>query len=73
MSCVVPPRRLAQRPASLATTGAPGQLYGDVDGYLEAFSAALDETIDAGFLLELDREEILATQTEWANEVFAGA
>ena len=35
-------------------------LYVDVDAYLEAFTESLDATIDAGFLLKMDRAEILA-------------
>jgi hypothetical protein len=46
-------------------------LYGDADGYMKAFTTSLDETIDAGFLLELDRQQLLDGQRERANEVFA--
>jgi hypothetical protein len=47
------------------------RLYGDEDGYMEAFTASLDETIDAGFLLQLDRQPILDVQRARANEAFA--
>ena len=47
------------------------RLYGDADGYMAAFTASLDETIEAGFLLELDRQQLLDRQRERANEVFA--
>jgi len=47
------------------------QLYGDADGYMEAFTASLDETIEAGFLLELDRAEILQAERVRANAAFA--
>ena len=43
------------------------QLYGDEDGYMDAFTASLDETIKAGFLLELDRQPILDTQVARAR------
>ena len=41
-------------PAELA------ELYGSTDGYLRAFDAALDDTVDAGFLLADDIEELQA-------------
>lgn len=34
--------------------------YGDEAGYLAEFTAALDATIDAGFLLADDRDQILS-------------
>ena len=37
-------------------------LYGDEDGYWDVFTASLDKTIKAGFLLELDRKALLDTQ-----------
>jgi hypothetical protein len=46
------------------------QRYGDAEAYLEEFTARLDETIEAGHLLELDRQAILGTQQARANEVF---
>jgi hypothetical protein len=48
------------------------RLYRDADGYMTAFTASLDETIEAGFLLELDRQPILELQRANANAVFAG-
>jgi hypothetical protein len=47
------------------------RLYGDAQGYMEAFTKSLDATIKAGFLLELDRQAILDAQELRANEVFA--
>ena len=47
------------------------QLYGDVDRYMRAFTASLDNTIKSGFLLEVDRQKILATQGRRAHEAFA--
>jgi hypothetical protein len=41
-------------PAKLA------ELYGSTDGYLRAFDAALDNAIDASFLLADDVEELRA-------------
>jgi hypothetical protein len=44
--------------------------YVDALGYMAEFTKSLDETIDAGYLLELDRRRILDTQTQRANELF---
>lgn len=44
--------------------------YGDADTYLAEFTASLDATIEAGFLLELDRQAILDTTRASAAEVF---
>jgi hypothetical protein len=43
--------------------------YGDVDGYLDAFTEALDEAIDDGTLLDLDRAAILTRQRDRAREL----
>lgn len=45
--------------------------YGDVQSYLAEFTASLDATIRAGFLLEDDRAELLEAQTAMAHEAFA--
>jgi hypothetical protein len=47
--------------------------YGDVATYLAEFTAALDATISAGFLLTADREELLETQTAKARTAFSPA
>jgi hypothetical protein len=47
--------------------------YGDAAGYLREFTEDLDETIEAGFLLRLDRRAILEAQDARANELFAGS
>ena len=44
--------------------------YGDVAGYLEEFTASLDATIGAGFLLERDRDAIIETARTRATELF---
>ena len=50
--------------------GAISRLYpGGRDDYVSAFTAALDQTIAAGFILEVDREEILAVAAETYNLV----
>jgi hypothetical protein len=48
-------------------------LYDGVDDYVEQFRASLDQTIEAGYLLDLDREGIIATQAQRANEVLAAS
>ena len=40
-------------------------------GYMDAFTASLDKTIKAGFLLELDRKALLDTQATRAQAAFA--
>ena len=45
-------------------------LYGDADGYLEQFEAALDQTVKRRFLLKADRAEVLAGARELAAAVF---
>jgi hypothetical protein len=42
-------------------TGALVELYGDRRGYLAAYEDSLNSTIAAGFLLEADRSELLAS------------
>jgi hypothetical protein len=44
--------------------------YGTAESYMIRFAAALDATIEAGFLLALDRAELLAAQEAKASEVF---
>jgi Alpha/beta hydrolase domain len=43
--------------------------HGSVDAYLDNFRVALDGTIKAGYLLEADREELLAAQLDKARGV----
>ncbi|WP_253879492.1 alpha/beta hydrolase domain-containing protein, partial [Mycobacterium colombiense] len=45
--------------------------YGDVQTYLAEFTASLDDTIRAGFLLEDDRAALLNDQTAKAHAAFA--
>jgi hypothetical protein len=45
--------------------------YVDVVGYMAEFTKSLDDTIDAGYLLELDRQRILEEQQARASELFA--
>lgn len=45
--------------------------YDDVDGHMSAFTTALDDAIDDGRLLALDRAAILAAQRSRAEELFA--
>jgi Alpha/beta hydrolase domain len=45
--------------------------YGDVQTYLAEFTISLDATIQAGYLLEDDRNEILQAQTAKAHAAFA--
>jgi hypothetical protein len=45
--------------------------YGDVQTYLAEFTISLDATIQAGFLLADDRDEILAAQSAKAHAAFA--
>lgn len=47
--------------------------YGDVDAYLVEFSASLDATVQAGFLLADDRAELLRAHTLKAHEAFAAS
>ena len=44
--------------------------YGSVDGYLEQFTASLDATIDAGFLRQADRSELLQLARTNADAAF---
>jgi len=44
--------------------------YGDVATYMARFEASLDDTIDAGFLLAGDRDDILRAQEARARDVF---
>ena len=46
--------------------------YGDASTYLSKFAASLDATIDAGFLLPLDRAALLASAAASAERAFAG-
>jgi hypothetical protein len=46
--------------------------YGSVDDYLAAFTESLDQAIEDGWLLERDREDLLAEQTGAASTAFAG-
>jgi len=45
--------------------------YGDVQTYLAEFTLSLDATIQAGFLLDEDRDAILEAQTAKAQSAFA--
>jgi hypothetical protein len=45
--------------------------YGDAQTYLAEFTASLDATIRAGFLLEQDRAELLEAQAAKAHAAFA--
>jgi len=45
--------------------------YGDAQTYLAEFTASLDATIRAGFLLEQDRAELLEAQAAKAHKAFA--
>ena len=42
--------------------------YGDAGAYMQRFTERLDDTMAAGFLLEVDRTELLTAQTARANE-----
>jgi hypothetical protein len=44
--------------------------YGDAIRYMAEFTESLDATIEAGFLLELDRQRVLDAQTPRAAELF---
>jgi len=46
------------------------QLYGGADRYMREFTASLDETIKAGYLLEVDRQQILDTHGPLADKAF---
>ncbi len=46
-------------------------LYDTPEDYLEQFTASLDETIEAGFLREADRDELLDLATDGAEQVSA--
>ena len=45
--------------------------YGSVDAYAERFRVALDETIEAGYLLAADRDELLAAQLDKARALLS--
>ena len=45
--------------------------YGDAAAYIHQFARSLDDTIEAGFLLEQDRAELLAARAERASGVFS--
>ena len=45
--------------------------YGDVQRYLAEFTASLDATIAAGYLLDVDRAELLEAQSAKAHVAFA--
>ena len=62
--CVLAGREVALPPAELAAR------YGDAGAYLAAFTASLDATITAGFLLEQDRADLLAAQRAKAEQAF---
>jgi hypothetical protein len=47
--------------------------YGDVSAYLAEFTAILDDTIQAGFLLAGDRAELLDAHTAKAYTAFAAS
>jgi hypothetical protein len=47
-----------------------GARYGDINGFMASFTESLDATIDAGFLLEADREDILREREEFARDLF---
>jgi Alpha/beta hydrolase domain len=61
---------LAGREAALPYEVLASQ-YGDLQTYLAEFTISLDEIIQAGFLLEDDRAEILEAQTAKAEAAFA--
>lgn len=44
--------------------------YGDAARYMKEFTKSLDRTIEAGFLLEIDRDAILDAQSVRASAVF---
>jgi hypothetical protein len=46
------------------------QRYQTEEQYMEQFTASLDEAIAAGFLLQMDRECLLATRASQAHEAF---
>jgi hypothetical protein len=56
----IPPDQLATR-------------YGDAEAYLDQFTDDLDETIEAGFLLEADRADILEDAAEKAQALLPAA
>jgi hypothetical protein len=47
--------------------------YGDVGSYIEQFTASLDDTIEAGFLLEADRARILEDAAARAEALLPAA
>ena len=58
----------SETPLSAATLR---ELYGDADGYMRDFTAALDVTIQDGFLLADDRSSLLALAVDRAREAFS--
>lgn len=62
--CALSGRETPLPPAELAGR------YGDADGYVAEFTEALDAAIEAGFLREAEREEIVADATEAAGTAF---
>jgi hypothetical protein len=48
----------------------PKQLYGAADKYVREFTASLDDTIKAGYLLEVDRQQIFDTHGPLADRAF---
>ena len=46
-------------------------LYDSPEDYLDQFTAGLDETIEAGFLREADRDELLDLAADGAEQAFA--
>jgi Alpha/beta hydrolase domain len=46
------------------------QRYETEENYMEQFTASLDEAIAAGFLLQMDREFLLAARASQAHEAF---
>lgn len=54
-------------------TSAVVQKYGDATRYMAEFTTSLDATIDAGYLLDLDRQAILDATRQKAAERFGGS
>jgi hypothetical protein len=48
-------------------------LYGDADTYVDEFTESFDATIDAGFVLKMDRAEALDAATEKAESLLPAA
>jgi hypothetical protein len=59
-----------RRPRELLGADVLAERYGDAAQYMKEFTKSLDATIEAGFLLELDRQAILDAQQLRANEAF---